>query len=149
MKSSKRFPRLRKTDPERIAVYGLIPLQQPADIYDGWGHGGRGGWSWYTGSAARMLSAAYTLLGIVESGGAIGVRDDLFEPKGELQLESLRIGNSIWRQAQRGASPAGRRRTNCRIFGLSRGFWLLRRPTLVETGSKGWFVRCGTPGFLA
>ncbi len=89
---------LRKSDPERIAVYGLIPLQQPADIYDGWGHGGRGGWSWYTGSAARMLSAAYTLLGIVETAGAIGVRDDLLEPKGELQLESLRIGDSIWRR---------------------------------------------------
>ena len=89
---------LKKTDPERIAVYGLIPIQQPADIYDGWGHGGRGGWSWYTGSAARMLSAAYALLGIVQTDGAIGVRDDLFEPKGELQLESLRIGGSIWRR---------------------------------------------------
>ena len=89
---------LKKTDPERIAVYGLIPLQQPADIYDGWGHGGRGGWSWYTGSAARMLSAAYALLGIVQTEGAIGVRDDLFEPKGELELESLRIGGSIWRR---------------------------------------------------
>jgi cyclic beta-1,2-glucan synthetase len=89
---------LKKTDPEHIAIYGLIPIQQPADIYDGWGHGGRGGWSWYTGSAARMLSAAYALLGIVQTEGAIGVRDDLFEPKGELQLESLRIGGSTWRR---------------------------------------------------
>ena len=62
---------LKKTDPERIAVYGLIPIQQPADIYDGWGHGGRGGWSWYTGSAARMLSAAYAMLGIVQTDGEI------------------------------------------------------------------------------
>ena len=55
---------LKKTDPDKIAIYGLIPIQQPADIYDGYGHGGRGGWSWYTGSAARMLSAAYALLGL-------------------------------------------------------------------------------------
>ena len=55
---------LKKTDPDRIAAYGLIPIQQPADIYDGYGHGGRGGWSWYTGSAARMMSAAYALLGV-------------------------------------------------------------------------------------
>ena len=55
---------LKKTDPETIATYGLIPIQQPADIYDGYGHGGRGGWSWYTGSAARMLSAAYALIGV-------------------------------------------------------------------------------------
>ena len=87
---------LKKTDPESIAVYGLIPLQQPADIYDGWGHGGRGGWSWYTGSAARMLSAAYAMLGVVQANGEIGVRDDLFEPKGELNIASLRIGTSVW-----------------------------------------------------
>ena len=89
---------LKKTDPERIAVYGLVPTQQPADIYDGWGHGGRGGWSWYTGSAARMLSAAYALLGIVQTDGRVGVRDDLFEPKGELRVELLRIGDKVWRR---------------------------------------------------
>ena len=89
---------LKKTDPERIAVYGLIPIQQPADIYDGWGHGGRGGWSWYTGSAARMLSAAYALLGIEQTSGKVSVRDDLFEPKGDLQVESLRIGDRDWRR---------------------------------------------------
>ena len=60
---------MKKTDPENLAIYGLIPIQQPADIYDGWGHGGRGGWSWYTGSAARMLSAAYALLGDGAAGG--------------------------------------------------------------------------------
>jgi cyclic beta-1,2-glucan synthetase len=87
---------LRKTDPERLATYGLIPIQQPADIYDGYGHGGRGGWSWYTGSAARMLSAAYALLGVVQADGRISMREDLFEPKGELRVESLRIGTSTW-----------------------------------------------------
>ena len=84
---------LRKTDPDAIAVYGLIPIQQPADIYDGWGHGGRGGWSWYTGSAARMLSAAYELLGISQSDDELRLRDDLFEMKGGLAIESLRIGD--------------------------------------------------------
>ena len=89
---------LKKTDPERISVYGLIPTQQPADIYDGWGHGGRGGWSWYTGSAARMLSAAYAILGIVEEGGEVRLRDDGFAPKGELKLESVRVGEQTWRR---------------------------------------------------
>ncbi|HZZ61060.1 MAG TPA: glycosyl transferase family 36, partial [Roseiarcus sp.] len=89
---------LKKTEPERIAVYGLNPIQQPADIYDGWGHGGRGGWSWYTGSAARMLSAAYALLGIAQTERKIEVRDGLFEPKGELRVESLRIGDRVWRR---------------------------------------------------
>ena len=88
---------LKKTEPENLATYGLIPIQQPADIYDGWGHGGRGGWSWYTGSAARMLSAAYALLGIEQRGGEIIVRSDLFEVTGDLKVQSLRIGESTWR----------------------------------------------------
>jgi cyclic beta-1,2-glucan synthetase len=87
---------LKKTDPETLAIYGLIPIQQPADIYEGWGHGGRGGWSWYTGSAARMLSAAYTLLGVEQRDGKVALRDDLFEPKGELKVQSLRIGEKTW-----------------------------------------------------
>jgi cyclic beta-1,2-glucan synthetase len=89
---------LNKTDPESLATYGLIPIQQPADIYDGWGHGGRGGWSWYTGSAARMVSAAYALLGIEQRDGKVVPRDDLFEAKGELKVESLRIGDRTWRR---------------------------------------------------
>ncbi len=88
---------LKKTDPEHLAHYGLIPIQQPADIYEGYGHGGRGGWSWYTGSAARMVSAAYGLLGISKTNGEIQVADDLFESKGALQVESLRIGE-VWRR---------------------------------------------------
>jgi cyclic beta-1,2-glucan synthetase len=87
---------LKKTDPETLAVYGLIPTQQPADIYDGWGHGGRGGWSWYTGSAARMLSAAYAVLGLGQQDGRVALRDDLFEAKGELKVKSLRIGETTW-----------------------------------------------------
>jgi cyclic beta-1,2-glucan synthetase len=90
---------MKKTDPENIAAYGLIPIQQPADIYDGWGHGGRGGWSWYTGSAARMLSAAYALLGLECESGRIIIRDGLFEPKGELEVQSLRVGESTWTSA--------------------------------------------------
>ena len=69
---------LGKTEPDTIAIYGLIPIQQPADIYDGFGHGGRGGWSWYTGSAARLLSAAYGLVGIEKSAGEVRLADDAF-----------------------------------------------------------------------
>ena len=89
---------LKKTDPENIATYGLIPIQQPADIYEGYGHGGRGGWSWYTGSAARMLSAAYAMLGISLVEGELSVADDLFEPKGELKVEGLRVGEKEWKR---------------------------------------------------
>ena len=96
---------LRKTDPENLPIYGLIPIQQPADIYDGWGHGGRGGWSWYTGSAARMLSAAYALLGIEQRDGKVVLRDDLFEFKGELRINELRIGKRTWRREEIESKP--------------------------------------------
>ena len=93
---------LKKTDPESLAVYGLIPIQQPADIYEGWGHGGRGGWSWYTGSAARMLSAAHAILGIEQRDGKVAVRDDLFEAKGGLEVQFLRIGDATWTAEKKG-----------------------------------------------
>jgi cyclic beta-1,2-glucan synthetase len=84
---------LKKTDPDNLARYGLAPNQQPADIYDGYGHDGRGGWSWYTGSAARMLSAAYAILGVTMVNGEIAIAPELFVPKGELQVKALRAGN--------------------------------------------------------
>jgi cyclic beta-1,2-glucan synthetase len=54
--------------PENLAVYGLPPHQQPADIYFGPGYEGRGGWSWYTGAAGRMLFNALSLLGMEKKG---------------------------------------------------------------------------------
>jgi hypothetical protein len=43
-----------------------------------------------------MVSAAYTLLGIEQRDGKVVLRDDLFEPKGELKVQSLRIGETTW-----------------------------------------------------
>lgn len=90
---------LKKTEPDNLARYGLAPNQQPADIYDGYGHDGRGGWSWYTGSAARMLSAAYAILGLTMQNGEVKVAPELFEAKGELQVRTLDAGGREWRRA--------------------------------------------------
>ncbi len=80
---------LGKTEGPALATYGLAPHQQPADIYDGPGYAGRGGWSWYTGSAARMLSAAYAVIGLQMENGRVIVPDDLFEPRGALVIRKL------------------------------------------------------------
>ena len=88
---------LKKTDPDRIATYGLIPIQQPADIYDGYGHGGRGGWSWYTGSAARMMSAAYALLGVSMVDGQVQRRATTCSSRrAGWWSNSLRVGERVW-----------------------------------------------------
>ena len=77
---------LDKCGPKRIDVYGLPPHQQPADIYFGPGYEGRGGWSWYTGAAARMLSAAYALLGLQLEEGRLVLSPDALAPGRELRL---------------------------------------------------------------
>ena len=56
-------------------IYGAEPHQQPADVYYGPGYEGRGGWSWYTGSAGRMLTAAWALVGIEIRSGELIIAD--------------------------------------------------------------------------
>ncbi len=83
---------LGESDPARLARYGLPPHQQPADVSFGPGYEERGGWAWYTGSAARMLSAAYGLLGLEARGGELVLPEHPTVPRGELRLRRL-----VWR----------------------------------------------------
>ena len=69
-----------------LDIYGLPPHQQPADIYFGPGYEVRGGWSWYTGAAARMLTAAYAILGLKLVGGELTLEPDAFAGDRELRL---------------------------------------------------------------
>ncbi|MEW5775153.1 MAG: glycosyl transferase family 36, partial [Thermodesulfobacteriota bacterium] len=75
--------------PEEIVRYGLPPHQQPAGIAYGPGYEGRGGWSWYTGAAARMLYAAYSLLGIRLEHGRLALAPDFFAKDRPLKVERL------------------------------------------------------------
>lgn len=84
---------LRHVVPERIDLYGLPPHQQAADIYSGEGYRGRGGWSWYTGAASRMLTAAHALLGIEAIDGDIKLRSLPPDPSGGFP----RLKNAWWR----------------------------------------------------
>ena len=78
-----------KTDSELLDVYGLPPHQQPADVYYGPGYENRGGWSWYTGAAARMLSAAYAMLGLKLVDGTLTVAPNAFDANGQLHLRRV------------------------------------------------------------
>ena len=48
----------RSVDPVQGTLYGLEPYVMAADVYTHAPYVGRGGWSWYTGSAAWMYRAA-------------------------------------------------------------------------------------------
>src|SRR5204863_10161299 len=51
--------------PQRAAIYKVEPYAVAADIYTNPQHAGRGGWTWYTGSAARFYRfTVETLLGL-------------------------------------------------------------------------------------
>jgi len=97
----KKLSPLGKCEGDELAIYGLVPHQQAADIYDGEGYARRGGWSWYTGAAARMLTSAYSLLGLEFVRGRVVVPDDLFAPKGELQVRSLQIDGETFAAPRR------------------------------------------------
>jgi len=47
-----------------------------------------------------MMSAAYALLGISMVDGQVNVADHLFEPKGGLVVESLRVGERVWKRGK-------------------------------------------------
>jgi cyclic beta-1,2-glucan synthetase len=79
---------------DELTPYGLPPHQQPADVSYGPGYEGRGGWSWYTGAAARMLCAAYGLFGLRIEDGKLIQPPDLHESKGSLTLRNLEYKRS-------------------------------------------------------
>lgn len=62
-------PAHRAAHPERGPAYELEPYVMAGDIYSAAPYVGRGGWSWYTGSAAWLHRAAVeTLLGLCVKG---------------------------------------------------------------------------------
>ena len=56
--------------PEAAARYRVEPYVVAADVYDGV-YAGRGGWTWYTGSAAWLYTCILALLGFERRGGRV------------------------------------------------------------------------------
>ena len=56
---------------EEADIYRVEPYVMAADIYTHPLHPGRGGWTWYTGSAAWLLMAVYALLGFEKKGNHV------------------------------------------------------------------------------
>jgi cyclic beta-1,2-glucan synthetase len=61
--------------PEAVAIYQVEPYVVAADVYTAAGHVGRGGWTWYTGSASWMYRIGLeSLLGFTKRGDHLTVR---------------------------------------------------------------------------
>ena len=60
--------------PEAIATYKVEPYVVAADVYTATGHVGRGGWTWYTGSASWMYRVAVeAMLGFTKRGDTLTI----------------------------------------------------------------------------
>ena len=57
--------------PEKALEYRVEPYVMAADVYDRPGMEGRGGWTWYTGSAAWMYVCLLALLGYERRGARV------------------------------------------------------------------------------
>ena len=141
-----------KTTPEKIDGYGLPPHQQPADVYDGFGYEGRGGWAWYSGAAARMISAAYAMLGVKLENGQLVLRSDAFVEKAGLQLLSVTYkGRKYWpRRKRKKNAPSWARSIACRELFHSSG--RLKAPRSMPPPTRiwrfpAWLAAPTTPSF--
>jgi cyclic beta-1,2-glucan synthetase len=60
--------------PEAVATYKVEPYVVAADVYTATGHVGRGGWTWYTGSASWMYRVAVeAMLGFTKRGDTLTI----------------------------------------------------------------------------
>jgi cyclic beta-1,2-glucan synthetase len=81
---------------EGVAVYKVEPYVVAADVYTATGHRGRGGWTWYTGSASWMYRIGLeAILGFTKRGDTLTIRPTVPEAWSEFSID-YRYGASTW-----------------------------------------------------
>jgi N,N'-diacetylchitobiose phosphorylase len=85
--------------PEGVARYKVEPYVIAADVYGVAPHVGRGGWTWYTGSAGWMLRVTLeTVLGFsVEAGRALSLQPRIPDAWPGFTLEHRRPDGTVYR----------------------------------------------------
>ncbi len=116
-------PAHRARDPARAPAYAIEPFVMAGDVYSAPPYVGRGGWSWYTGSAAWMHRAAVeSILGLRQRGGEIALVPCLPGHWEHAEISLSRAGRTlrvvIARDAPGAPDPAPLRR-------LAPGEWLV------------------------
>jgi cyclic beta-1,2-glucan synthetase len=106
-------PLTHSSSPEAVAKYKVEPYVVAADVYTAEGHLGRGGWTWYTGSAAWMYRVGLeAILGFTKRGATLEIDPCIPASWREFNL-SYRYGSSTYEiavhnpnGAQRGVASA-------------------------------------------
>ncbi|MEO8546640.1 MAG: cyclic beta 1-2 glucan synthetase, partial [Burkholderiaceae bacterium] len=92
-------------DALRVATYQVEPYVVAGDVYANAAHAGRGGWTWYTGSAGWMVQLIVeSLLGVQRRGNKLQVRPLLPKEWKTFDLH-YRIGASVFAITCREAAP--------------------------------------------
>jgi cyclic beta-1,2-glucan synthetase len=86
-------------------IYKVEPYVVAADVYTAEGHVGRGGWTWYTGSASWLYRVALeSILGFSKHGNSIAFDPCIPSSWKEFSLD-YRFGSTIYRVSV--ANPSG------------------------------------------
>jgi cyclic beta-1,2-glucan synthetase len=89
-------PLERTRTPEEVETYRTEPYVVAADVYSARGHVGRGGWTWYTGSASWMYRVALeAILGLTVRGDRFRVDPRVPAAWPELRIE-YRHGGAVY-----------------------------------------------------
>jgi cyclic beta-1,2-glucan synthetase len=90
-------PLERTLTPEGVETYRAEPYVVAADVYSAAGHVGRGGWTWYTGSASWMYRVGLeAILGFIREGDRFRLDPRVPGSWPEFRLE-YRHGSAVYR----------------------------------------------------
>jgi cyclic beta-1,2-glucan synthetase len=99
-------PLTRARDAAAVATYKVEPYVVAADVYSAEGQHGRGGWTWYTGSASWMYRVGLeTILGFTKRGDTLRIEPRVPKDWKEYAIE-YRHGASVYAIAVRSAGAS-------------------------------------------
>ena len=126
-------PLTHASTPEGVAEYKVEPYVVAADVYTAEGHLGRGGWTWYTGSASWLYRIGLeSILGFTKEGDTLVIDPRVPESWHEFRIE-YRFGGAVYAIAVQ--SPAGVGREGAEIELDGRGLDGAAIP-LVDDGQR-------------
>jgi cyclic beta-1,2-glucan synthetase len=105
-------PVLHADTPRGVETYQVEPYVVAGDVYGVPPHVGRGGWTWYTGSASWMYRAALeSILGLELRHGRLRFAPCVPDDWDEFTV-TVRVGTSLWRFVVEFHDDAGRATTD-------------------------------------
>jgi cyclic beta-1,2-glucan synthetase len=111
-------PLSRTRDPGGVGTYKVEPYVVAADVYTAEGHVGRGGWTWYTGSASWMYRVALeAILGFRKEGDTLRIEPSVPRAWPGYSIQ-YRHGSSVYTIEVRVSRAEKRRATRVTVDGV-------------------------------